>query len=269
MAEARQEPRFASPEAEPRQERAAAAQPAVPRQERAAAMPPAAEVRRERGFAPQVVAFIEQAAAARRASKGPSGSDGTDKGPESRATDQLLSAMHTVKSARFNAAERLERKHTLSLFAMSMVSLYFVGLSVWQSIYAADLSPSATRLITLVSIMSSIFTMVLALIESMNDYRMKAHHLHSCALGVNDLYHELKLMRAPDAGVIQDFRRRYNEVVRHCPFNHARIDYLMARAERGARGEDKAWARLRYAFDVYALHGFCLIVPPLVLLLGQ
>src|SRR6202008_1203180 len=126
-------------------------------------------------------------------------------------------------------------------------------LSVWQSIYAADLTPSATRLITLVSIMSSIFTMVLALIESMNDYHMKAHHLHSCALGVNDLYHELKLMRAPAAGVIQDFRRRYNEVVRHCPFNHARIDYLMARAERGARGArggDKAWAWLRYALDV-------------------
>ena len=46
--------------------------------------------------------------------------------------DQLLSAMRTVKAARFNAAERLERKNTLSMFSMSIVSLYFVGLSVWQ-----------------------------------------------------------------------------------------------------------------------------------------
>ena len=52
--------------------------------------------------------------------------------------DQLLSAMRTVKAARFNAAERLERKTPLSLFAMSMVSLYFVGLSVWQAVYALD-----------------------------------------------------------------------------------------------------------------------------------
>lgn len=238
---------------EPRREPPLGSPPAVPH-------PP-------RGFAPQVVASIEQAAAARRGARPPEG----PADPEARAADQLLAAMRTVKAARFNAAERLERKHTLSLFAMSMVSLYFVGLSVWQAIYAAGLSESANRLITLVSIMSSIFTLVLALIESMNDYRTKAHHMHVCALGVNDLYHELKLMRAPGLSVVQDFRRRYTEVVRSCPFNHARVDYLMARAERGSgvRWEERAWAWLRYAGDVYALHGMCLIVPPLVLLLGQ
>ncbi len=122
--------------------------------------------------------------AARRAPNGAGGAD-------PRAADQLLAAMRTVKAARFNAAERLERKHVLSLFAMSMVSLYFVGLSVWQAVYAPTLDEAANRLITLVSIMSSIFTLVLALIESMNDYRMKAHHMHACALAVNDLYHEL------------------------------------------------------------------------------
>jgi hypothetical protein len=105
----------------------------------------------------------------------------------------------------------------------------------------------------------------------MNDYKMKAHHMHTCALAVNDLYHEFKLMRgpgaAPDSGLVQDFRRRYNEAVRGCPFNHARVDYLMARAERDVPWEEKAWARLRYALDVYALYGLCLIAPPLVLLL--
>jgi hypothetical protein len=238
---------------------------AEPRREPRFGPPAAEQPRPQRAFTPQVVASIEQAVAARRGPRAPGGPGD----PDARAAAQLLGAMHTVKAARFNAAERLERKHTLSLFAMSMVSLYFVGLSVWQAIYAAGLSPAANRLITLVSIMSSIFTLVLALIESMNDYRMKAHHLHTCALGVNDLYHELSLMRAPDAALIQDFRRRYTEVVRSCPFNHARVDYLMARTERGATWEERTWAWLRYAADVYALHGLCLVLPPLVLLLGQ
>jgi hypothetical protein len=148
-----------------------------------------------------------------------------------------------------------------------MVSLYFVGLSVWQAVYAPTLDEAANRLITLVSIMSSVFTLVLALIDSMNDYKMKAHHMHACALAVNDLYHEFKLIRAPDAGLIQEFRRRYNEAVRGCPYNHARIDYLMARAERGLLWEEKALLHMRYAFDVYGLYGICLAVPPLVLLL--
>lgn len=180
---------------------------------------------------------------------------------------QLQHAMRTVKAARFAAAERLERKHTVSLFSLSMVSLYFVGLSMWQVIYASTLDEGANRLITLVSIMSSVFTLVIALIEAMNDYKMKAYHMHNCALAVNDLYQELKLVEGSDAGVVQDFRRRYNEAVRGCPFNHARIDYLMARAEQATAWEDRVWARLCYAFDVYALYGLCLVAPPLVLLL--
>ena len=191
---------------------------------------------------------------------------GADPG-DAHAADQLLHAMRTLKAARFNAAERLERKNTVSLFAMSMVSLYFVGLSAWQAIYASTLDEATNRLVTLVSIMSSVFTLVLALLEAMNDYRMKAHHMHTCALAVNDLYHELRLVRHSDAALVHEFRRRYNEAVRSCPFNHARIDYLMARAERGVPWEEKAWTQLRRALDVYALYGVCLVAPPLVLVL--
>src|ERR1700740_2657728 len=113
MAEPRQEPRFAAQTAEPR--------PAPPAEHRSSKLPePRAEQTTEpqpqRGFAPQVVASTEQAVAARRGPRTPSGTDNSD----ARAAEQLLSAMRTVKSARFNAADRLERKHTLSMFAMSM-----------------------------------------------------------------------------------------------------------------------------------------------------
>jgi hypothetical protein len=148
-----------------------------------------------------------------------------------------------------------------------MVSLYFVGLAVWQAVYGAGLGEAANRLITLVSIMSSVFTLVLALIESMNDYKLKAHHMHTCALAVNDLFHELRLMPQPDVTVVQDFRRRYNDVVRGCPYNHSRLDYLMARAQRSVPRSDKLIAYVRYGMDVYGLYVVCLLVPPLVLLL--
>ena len=199
---------------------------------------------------------LEEAAAWPRA---PSGA-----GTRSPA-DQLLRAMRTVKAARFNAAERLERKHLVSVVALSIVSLYFVGLSVWQAVYATTLSEPANRLITLVSIMSSICTLVLALIEAMNDYKMKAHHMHACALAVNDLLQEFRLSQAGNPAVVQDFRHRYNAVVRGCPFNHARIDYLMARTD--LRREKRFWVYVCYLADVYGLYGACLIGPPLVLFL--
>jgi hypothetical protein len=179
--------------------------------------------------------------------------------------DQLVRAMHTVKAARFNAAERLEHKHLVSVVALSVVSLYFVGLSVWQAVYGPSLSEPANRLITLVSIMSSICTLVLALIDSMNDYKIKAHHMHTCALAVNDLLQELRLAETHDPAVVQDFRRRYNNVVRGCPCNHSRIDYLMARPS--AAWEARVLVKLRYAADVYGLYSCCLAGPPVLLLL--
>lgn len=208
---------------------------------------------------PRIVSSIEDAIAARRL-------PAIQKRAELSPVDQLLHAMHTVKSARFTAAERLERKNQMSVFALSMVSLYFVGLSIWQVMYGADLSVAANRLVTLVSVLSSICTLVLALIDSMNDYKIKAHHMHACALAVNDLFQELRTLQTSDTAVVQDFRRRYNEVVRGCPVNHARIDYQMARAERSGRWDMKAWAYVRYVLDVYGIYGACLLAPPLVLL---
>jgi hypothetical protein len=186
-------------------------------------------------------------------------------GPAASPVDQLVRTMHTVKAARFNAAERLEHKHLVAVVALSVVSLYFVGLSVWQAVYAANLSEPVNRLITLVSIMSSICTLVLALIDSMNDYKIKAHHMHTCALAVNDLLQELRLADTADAAVVQEFRRRYNSIVRGCPVNHSRVDYLMVRP--AGRWETKLLTKLRYAADVYGLYGACLIGPPLLLLL--
>ena len=179
--------------------------------------------------------------------------------------EQLVRTMQTVKAARFHAAERLERKQLVSVVALSIVSLYFVGLSVWQAVYAASISDPVNRLVTLVSIMSSIATMVLALIEAMNDYRMKAHFMYTCALQVNDLLQELRLTPAPDIASVQDIRRRYNDIVRGCPFNHARIDYQMARPPVGWGRRVALW--LRYAASVYGLYAVCLAGPPLVLLL--
>jgi hypothetical protein len=68
-----------------------------------------------------------------------------------------------------------------------------------------------------------------------------------------------------DSAVVQDSRRRYNNIVRGCPYNHSRIDYLMARP-RGS-WEARLLVKLRYAADVYGLYGCCLSGPPLLLLL--
>lgn len=190
--------------------------------------------------------------------------------PETRAADQLVHTMRLVKAARFNAATRLERKQAVSLFTQSMVALYFVGLAVFQAVYIGQIPEASDKLMTFIQLVSSVFTLMLGLLEAMNDYKMKAHHLHNCALAVSELAQELRIARPSDPEEVQMYRRRYNEILRVCPVNHARIDFLFAKLD-AQPGDywNRAALTVRYVLDVYGLYALFLAVPPLIWWLHQ
>ncbi len=183
---------------------------------------------------------------------------------ETPAADQLAATMRLVKAARFNAAERLESKQAASLFTQSMVALYFVGLAVWQAVYTGQIDDASGRLMTFIQLVSSVFTLMLGLLEAMNDYKMKAHHLHNCALAVSELAQELKIARPSDPIAVQEFRRRYSDALKACPVNHSRLDYLMAKHDGTTDRATWISMRARYVLDVYGLYALFLAVPPLL-----
>lgn len=185
--------------------------------------------------------------------------------PDTRAADQLVQTMRLVKAARFNAATRLEQKQAVSLFTQSMVALYFVGLAVWQAVYVGQIDEATNRLMTFIQLVSSVFTLILGLLEAMNDYKMKAHHLQNCALVVSELAQELKIARPSDPHEVQQFRRRYNEALRACPVNHARTDFMCAKLDEKPAGRgERVLLNARYVLDVYGLYALFLAVPPLI-----
>jgi hypothetical protein len=99
----------------------------------------------------------------------------------------------------------------------------------------------------------------------MNDYKMKAHHLQNCALAVSELAQELMIARPSDPQQVQEYRRRYNEALRVCPVNHARIDFLCAKLDDGpADRTERLMLGARYVLDVYGLYALFLAVPPLI-----
>lgn len=190
--------------------------------------------------------------------------------PDTRAADQLVHTMRLVKAARFNAATRLERKQAVSLFTQSMVALYFVGLAVFQAVYIGQIPEASDKLMTFIQLVSSVFTLMLGLLEAMNDYKMKAHHLHNCALAVSELAQELRIARPSDPEEVQMYRRRYNEILRVCPVNHARIDFLFAKLDAKPGDHwNRAALTTRYVLDVYGLYTLFLAVPPLIWWLHQ
>jgi hypothetical protein len=190
--------------------------------------------------------------------------------PDTRAADQLAATMRLVKAARFNAAERLERKQAVSLFTQSIVALYFVGLAVWQAVYIGQIDDASNRLMTFIQLVSSVFTLMLGLLEAMNDYKMKSHHLRECALAVSELAQELNIARPTDVALVQEFRRRYNGALKACPVNHSRLDYMQAKLGSGdSERSERLLMELRYIADVYGLYVLFLAVPPLLWWLHQ
>jgi SMODS and SLOG-associating 2TM effector domain family 5 len=183
---------------------------------------------------------------------------------DSHAADKLVAKFLLVKSARFNAAARLERKQTVSLATQSIVALYFIGVSVFQAVYFGQIDDATNRLLTFVQIVSSVFTLILGLLEALNDYQLKAHHLNVCALEVSELAQELEIANVSDRQVIQDFRRRYSEALRNCPANHSRLDFQFAMLD--GKGDARAWSMIyaRYLIDVYGFYAIFLSVPPLL-----
>jgi hypothetical protein len=104
----------------------------------------------------------------------------------------------------------------------------------------------------------------LGLLEALNDFKMKSHHLHTCALSINELLHELTITRPRDVATLQDFRRRYSDVMRSCPVNHSRVDYLFVNLEKSTDRWSRTAIYFRYVLDVYGLYAVFLAVPPMI-----
>jgi hypothetical protein len=213
---------------------------------------------------PVLVSSIETALDLRRQAMGMVVHDSDRAAMAQSAAATLARRMKLMKSIRFNAAERLELKQSVSLFSQSIVALYFIGLAVWQAVYAGQIDDATARLVTFIQIVSSVFTLMMALLEAMNDYKLKAYQLHACGLTISEIVQELEIDAPTDPSTVQDFRKRYNEALKDCP-NHHRSDYLFAKND----ALDDLWiaveAHGRYLLNVYGLYAFFLFLPPLLL----
>ncbi len=181
--------------------------------------------------------------------------------------EQLRRTLRTIKTARFNAADRLELKRMLSLFTMAMLALYVGGLTVWLAVHAAEIDTATGRVVMLATIMSSVLSLCLALLDWSGGYQLQAYHLKRSGQAIADLLEELELSRPAGSAALVAYRRRFGDLLRGCGCNHQQVDYLLARADETGCGRDKAWAHARYLADVYALHGAFLLAPPLTLLM--
>lgn len=204
----------------------------------------------------------------------------------SDSLDKLDTQVWRTKGARFNAYRRLIKKHHASVFTVSILSLYNIGLNLvpysgLQGIVSiSDLSTS--------SIFISVFILILSLLEFSKGYELKAERLHNNAMELSQFYSELQIVKAENQKLTIDLTERYHTIIKSCPENHSPQDdnkfktehphvfdllmFSIPLGEKRLLKINKAgfyWYIFKYNLDTYWLYCLLLTSPLLALFIIQ
>jgi hypothetical protein len=166
------------------------------------------------------------------------------------AAERLLKAMRLVKRARFNAHERLEAKHTMSVTAFTFATVCEISLSLLPVVYGTGLATDVRSFIDYAAIVTGLFLFGFGLVVGLANYQTRAVFLQRCAMDLANLAREMEIAMPLSVADLQEFRRRYHEIEARCPFNHSAVDLDRAQAHRNDRRAVRR-ARLAEALDVY------------------
>lgn len=179
---------------------------------------------------------------------------GETKSPEQK----LLRAMQLVKRARFNAHERLESKHFMSVAAFTFATVFEIALSLLNIVYSGKLAPGVGPFLDYASIVTALFLFGFGMVVGLADYQTRAVFLQRCAMDLANLAREMEIAAPLTTPELQEYRRRYHEIEARCPYNHSPVDLDRAMASR----KDKAALRranLAEAMDVYGPYALAAI----------
>jgi len=134
-----------------------------------------------------------------------------------------------TKGARFNAYRRFMRKHYASILTISILTLYNIGLSILPaSIVEYYLGEGCHAP---ASVLTSIFILVLSLLEVGKGYELKAERLHQNAMQLSELYTKYILTRNMGEEELKLLATEYHGLIKNCPENHSLLDDKKFRTE--------------------------------------
>jgi hypothetical protein len=182
-----------------------------------------------------------------------------------------------TKGSRFNAARRLNNKYQFSLNSISILSVYGIAIPMIQGIVKNPQCQKINDIYNAISLILSIFTLVISLLEGAKNYQLRAEKLHKNAVAISSLYRDLehlKISNLGDADFLQklkDISIRYEELIKECSENHETEDYTLFMAQN--RKDFKiGWLtgffiRMKLIVIDYWLYIFVLGIPPILFLL--
>ncbi len=161
----------------------------------------------------------------------------------SEYADKVKNRLWKTKQSRFNASRRLNNKYRYSVASISILSIFGIGVPIIQNYIDSNQCSDINKLYTLVSILLSIFILVLSLLEGSQNYQVKADKLYSNAVNISSILKEInflieyELEKLPEdkkgkiIAKIRQYEKEYDNLIKQCSENHDPDDYLLFQAE--------------------------------------
>jgi len=135
----------------------------------------------------------------------------------------LLQEMKVTKGSRFNAAERLRRRDRSRTTITAFASVYVIILTLIPAIF--HLSDTLGNIITIIIIVFSIVVLTSSLLQYPSADPVRAEQHHRCALEINALRRELRTAEPSTISMIQEFSRKYDDILQKYNANHEPVDF--------------------------------------------
>lgn len=138
----------------------------------------------------------------------------------------LKRRVEITRDARFQANLRLERRQKSSYFAISILSLFVIVLSLIPNIFS--LSEQEAQALLALTIVNSVFVIITTFLEASGNFVHKGEQLHRSARQIAKVFNQLMLLTPAervDSRKIHDLQEKYQEALDDCLFNHDNLDY--------------------------------------------
>ncbi|MEO1280877.1 MAG: SLATT domain-containing protein [Pseudomonadota bacterium] len=183
---------------------------------------------------------------------------GTD-GPDlQKLTADLLGDASVMKRARFNAAQRMRKKHEAGQLAFAISGIYGFLVPLFTLQFGNILTPLTANIIGFAAASAGAISFILAMHYQQQRFEQRAEQLHTSGMQLNKLRRALKASHITSGQQLRNFYSHYDAILRESE-NHDDIDYAIARSPKIT-----LLLRARLFLETYAVCLLIWLAPPLI-----
>lgn len=152
-----------------------------------------------------------------------------------KVREKYLADWRNTKSARFNAAKRLERKHAASTLAFAVAGAVGFIVPIFTIMFSEAISSHTKNVLEFASYVIGAMSLTIGLVEQAKNYPSQAKRFDQCGLSLNKTLRKLRNQPAPTYAVLDELSQEYERALEQCEINHDDNDFRIAEISNDIR----------------------------------